>query len=121
MGEIKSYRDLKIWRKGIDLVKETYFLCETLPNEERYGIQSQMKRAAVSIPCNIAEGYGRKSTKNYAQFVRTARGSLYELETQLIICMELDLIKQEQHDKLSKILTEEAKMINAFIKAISKN
>jgi four helix bundle protein len=120
LGGVKSYRDLKIWSKGIALVKETYLLCSILPADEKFGLQSQMKRAAVSVPCIIAEGYGRNSTKNYLQFIRISRGSLYELETLLILCLDLGFISKSQHDKLESLLTEEAKIINSFINAISK-
>lgn len=79
MNAIKSYKDLLIWQKGIEIVKETYLLCESLPDKEIYGLQSQMKRAAVSIPSNIAEGYGRNYTQNYIQFIKIARGSLFRV------------------------------------------
>ena len=92
---------------------------EKLPDEERFGLQSQLKRAAVSIPCNIAEGYGRNTTKNYAQFLRTSRGSLYELESLITITKELGMISDEDYKNMSDSLTEEAKMMNSFIKAVS--
>ena len=85
MSSIKSYKDLLIWQKGIQLVKEIYLICKDLPKDEVFGLQSQMKRAAISIPSNIAEGYGRNYTQNYIQFIKIARGSLLELETQIII------------------------------------
>lgn len=120
MNGIKSYKDLLIWQKGIEIVKETYLLCEKLPVKELYGLQSQMKRAAVSIPSNIAEGYGRNYTQNYIQFIKIARGSLLELETQVIISKELDLINENQSSKTLSLIIEENKMLNAFIKSISK-
>ncbi|MBK5209130.1 MAG: four helix bundle protein [Flavobacteriaceae bacterium] len=120
MNTIKSYKDLLIWQKGIEIVKETYLLCENLPDKEVYGLQSQMKRAAVSIPSNIAEGYGRNYTQNYIQFIKIARGSLLELETQVIISKELDLINENQSSKILNLIIEENKMLNAFIKSISK-
>ncbi|MDP3314358.1 four helix bundle protein [Lutibacter sp.] len=70
MSSIKSYKDLLIWKKGIQLVKEIYLLCKDLPKDEVFGLQSQMKRAAISIPSNIAEGYGRNYTQNYIQFLK---------------------------------------------------
>ena len=85
MSSIKSYKDLLIWQKGIQLVKEIYLICIDLPKDEVFGLQSQMKRAAISIPSNIAEGYGRNYTQNYIQFIKIARGLLLELETQIII------------------------------------
>ena len=120
MTQIQSYKDLLIWQKGIALVKSVYLLCEELPKEEIFGLQSQMKRAAISIPSNIAEGYGRNYSQNYIQFLRIARGSLLELETQLIISKELKLIGNKLYQKVQGLITEENKMLNAFIKSISK-
>ncbi len=119
MTHIQSYKDLLIWQKGIALVKSIYLLCEQLPKEEVYGLQSQMKRAAISVPSNIAEGYGRNYTQNYIQFLRIARSSLLELETQLIISKELKLIGNKLYQKVQGLITEENKMLNAFIKSIS--
>lgn len=119
MSSIKSYKDLLIWQKGIELVKEIYLICIDLPKDEVFGLQSQMKRAAISIPSNIAEGYGRNYTQNYIQFIKIARGSLLELETQIIISKELDFINEETIDKIINLITEENKMLNAFIKSIS--
>lgn len=120
MTHIQSYKDLLIWQKGMALVKSVYLLCEQLPKEEVFGLQSQMKRAAISIPSNIAEGYGRNYTQNYVQFLRIARGSLLELETQLIISKELKLVGNKLYQKVQGLITEENKMLNAFIKSISK-
>jgi|TARA_A100001011_G_scaffold260757_1_gene269259 four helix bundle protein len=120
MTHIQSYKDLLIWQKGVALVKSVYLLCEQLPKEEVYGLQSQMKRAAISIPSNIAEGYGRNYTQNYVQCLRIARGSLLELETQLIISKELKLVGNKLYQKVQGLITEENKMLNAFIKSISK-
>ena len=120
MTHIQSYKDLLIWQKGMALVKSVYLLCEQLPKEEVFGLQSQMKRAAISIPSNIAEGYGRNYTQNYVQFLRIARGSLLELKTQLIISKELKLVGNKLYQKVQGLITEENKMLNAFIKSISK-
>ena len=120
MTQIQSYKDLLIWQKGIALIKSIYLLCDELPMEKIYGLQSQMKRAAISIPSNIAEGYGRNYSQNYIQFLRMARGSLLELETQLIISKELKMIGVQVYEKVQGLITEENKMLNAFIKAIRK-
>ena len=120
MTHIQSYKDLLIWQKGMALVKSIYLLCEQLPKEEVFGLQSQMKRAVISIPSNIAEGYGRNYTQNYVQLLRIARGSLLELETQLIISKELKLVGNKLYQKVQGLITEENKMLNAFIKSISK-
>ena len=119
MSSIKSYKDLLIWQKGIELVKEIYLICIDLPKDEVFGLQSQMKRAAISIPSNIVEGYGRNYTQNYIQFIKIARGSLLGLETQIIISKGLDFINEESFDKIINLITEENKMLNAFIKSIS--
>jgi four helix bundle protein len=85
MSEVKSYKDLLIWQKGIDIVLLTYKLISDFPKDELYALSSQIKRCSVSIPSNISEGYGRHSTQSYIQFIKIARGSLCELETQLLI------------------------------------
>ncbi|MCO6501024.1 MAG: four helix bundle protein [Vicingus serpentipes] len=102
------------------MVKEVYLLTKMLPEDERYGLTSQMRRSAVSIASNIAEGWGRNSTKNYVQFLRIARGSLLELETQIIICRELSYIENENYNTINNLIVEESKMLNALIKAINK-
>ena len=85
----KGYKDLLVWQKGIELVKETYKLTKSFPNDEKFGSVSQMRRAAVSIPSNIAEGQARQPTKEFIQFLSHAEGSLAELETQVIVSTEL--------------------------------
>ena len=89
MEEIKSYRDLLVWQKGITLVKLVYKITNQFPPKEIYSLASQMQRAAVSVPSNIAEGQQRKNLKEYLQFLRIALGSIAELETQLIIARDL--------------------------------
>ncbi len=112
---IKSYKELVVWQKAIELVKQTYLLTEKFPNAEVYGITSQMRRAAISIPSNIAEGYGRKSSKEYSQFYSIAYGSALELETQLIISKELKLANTHDFAKISVLLEEVLKMLNSMI------
>ena len=102
MTQIQSYKDLLICQKGIAFVKSVYQLCEELPKEEMFGLQSQMKRAAISIPSHIAKDYGRNYTQNYIQFLRIARGSLLELETQRIISIELKLIGEKRYQKVQE-------------------
>lgn len=120
MSVIKTYKDLLIWQKGIEIVKEVYQICLEIPKDEEYGLKSQIKRAFISIPSNIAEGWGRGYTKNYIQYLKYARGSLLELETQIIIVQELDFISAASLNKIRELITEESKMINAFIKSIDK-
>ncbi|MEO5776968.1 MAG: four helix bundle protein [Flavobacterium sp.] len=85
MGEIKSYKDLLVWQKGIKVVILVYQLVKSFPKEEMYALTSQLKRASVSIPSNIAEGFGRNTDKSFSHFLDISRGSLYEVETQLLI------------------------------------
>lgn len=91
---------------------------KSFPEEEKYGLVSQMRRSAVSVPSNIAEGWGRMSKKNYIQFLRTARGSLFELETQIIISAELNLNKNTEN--IESLIVEISKMLNALIKSLNE-
>lgn len=122
MGSIKSYKDLLIWQKGFEIVISTYKLTKTFPQEELYALTSQIKRASVSIPSNIAEGYGRNTDKSFSHFIDISRGSLYELETQLLIAKELDFIQDiEMFNYVIGLINEEGKMINAFYNSLSKS
>jgi four helix bundle protein len=112
---MRDFRQLHIWSLGKEIVKSVYLLIEALPLNEKYGISSQISRAAISIPSNIAEGCSRKSEKDTARFFEIALGSAYELETQLIIVKELGLNKEFVIDELIKMVIEEEKMIGAFI------
>ena len=119
MSEIRSYKDLLIWQKGIELTEKVYLLVKSFPSEEMYSLTSQIKRSVISIHSNISEGYGRSSTKNYIQFLRISRGSLYELETQLIIANKLNYISDnELNNEIFKLIEEEGKMLNSFIKKL---
>src|SRR5260221_1364943 len=97
MAYISSYKELIVWQKAINLVKEIYLVSEKFPRTELYGLTSQIRRAAVSVPSNIAEGYGRKSIKEYSQFYSIAYGSLLEVETQIIIAKELAFISASMY------------------------
>ena len=115
MGNINSYKDLIIWQKGIVLVVRVYQLVKSFPQEELYALNSQIKRASVSIPSNISEGYGRNTDKSFSHFLDISRGSLNELETQLIIAKELGfIIDLKLYDEIMALIEEESKMINAF-------
>ena len=111
---LSSYKQLEIWQKSMDLVTEIYQMSTSFPKEEIFGLTSQIRRAAVSIPSNIAEGWGRKLTKEFIQLLRISRGSLLELETQLLICKKLDYSKTEILDSLLFKIQEINKMINSF-------
>jgi four helix bundle protein len=94
MSKIKSYRDLKIWQKSISLVSIIYSYTSNFPVSELYGLTNQLRRCAVSIPSNSAEGYGRNSTGDYKRFLQMAVGSLYELQTQLEIAFQLKYLSE---------------------------
>lgn len=98
--KIKEFKDLRIWQKGIDLVTAIYTMTNSFPREERFGLSSQMKRAAISIPSNVAEGFRRKYKKEFLQFLNIVLGSLAELETQVVIAERLKYIKEFQREKL---------------------
>lgn len=112
MGTIKSYKDLIVWQKSIQLVKEVFLLTEKYPKSELYGIISQMRRAAISIPSNIAEAYGRRSIPGTSQFYMFAYGSALELETQIIISKELKLASEKSFTQSEALLLEVLKMLN---------
>jgi four helix bundle protein len=99
-----NYNNLQIWQQAMDLVEEIYKLTASFPIEEKFGLVSQMTRAAVSIPSNIAEGAGRNSDKDFAHFISIAIGSLYELNTQIVLSERLGYIDQSQSQELQKKL-----------------
>lgn len=109
------YKDLTAWQKSMELVKEIYYLVKKLPKEEMYSLSDQMRRAAVSIPSNIAEGNGRKSLTEYARFLDIARGSEYELETQLQICVMLGYLTEKDTEKSLDLIAEVGKMLHTMI------
>ena len=91
-----GYKELDVWKLSIDLVVELYQVTGSFPDEEKFGLTSQIRRAAVSVPANIAEGYGRRSPRSYSHFLRIAKGSINELETLLIVAAELDFLGQSE-------------------------
>lgn len=118
---INSYKDLLIWQKGIELAVNVYSLTKDFPEAEKFGLSSQVQRSASSIPANIAEGYGRQSTKSYSQFIKISRGSLFELETFLTLAERLSYItKADLYNKIKDQISEEGKMLNAFIKELDE-
>lgn len=114
MSYLKSYKELIVWQKSIELVKQIYIITGKFPKVELYGIISQMRRAVISIPSTIAEGYGRKSPKEYAQYLSIAYGSALELETQIIISKELNFVKPGDFTKAEDLLMEVSKMLNSM-------
>ena len=112
---IKSFRDLEIWKRGIDLVKSIYEITKSFPNSECYGLTSQIRRAAVSIPSNIAEGHTRGHKAEFRQFVFIALGSLAELETQVIIAHELGYLESIKKNKFIEEMDILGKQIRTLI------
>lgn len=117
---MNNFRELQVWQKSILVVKEVYKLTSILPKEEIYGLTSQLRRAAVSIPSNIAEGSGRASNADFYHFLSIAIGSSFELETQLIICVELEYLNGGDVDKLIVDLQEIQKMIRGLQKSLER-
>ncbi len=115
---IKSYKDLQVWNKAMDLTTMVYDALKTFPPKEEYGLSSQMRRSSVSIPSNIAEGYGRNSTLDYCRFLQIALGSAYELETQVELTHRLNYIDNETTQMLAAQLSEVGRMLNSMINKI---
>lgn len=117
---INSYRDLEVWKKAMELVTDVYKVTQTFVKEELYGLTSQLRRAAVSVPANIAEGWGRGMTGEYIQFLRIARGSLLEVETLMTISHNLEYVNTQELKSILERIREINKMINALIKSLLK-
>ena len=116
---IRSYRDLKVWQKSMDLAVRTYELTRTFPSEEKYGIVSPMRRAAASVPANIAEGQARRSTKEFIQMLGIARGSLAEIETFVALSERLGMTRSETSESLLEDCAEINRMMNGLMRALS--
>ena len=114
----KSYKDLIVWQRAIELVLTIYSLTKKFPKEEQYGLISQLRRAVISIASNIAEGYARQHKLEYIQFLSMAFGSCAELETQLIIAQRLGYGLSEEYDNVSSLLEEVSRMLNTMIRTL---
>ena len=115
---MNNFKELNVWQKAIELVKEVYRLTDNFPNNEQFGLTSQIKRAAVSIPSNIAEGAGRKSNKEFEHFLSISLGSCFELETQIIIGQELNFINSDNCNIVVELILEIQKMIRGLQKSL---
>jgi four helix bundle protein len=113
--KINSYRELDVWQQARELVKYIYQLTSKFPSEEKYGLINQLRRAAISVPSNIAEGCGRNHPRDSIQFYFVARGSLYEVETQLILASDLQIISHNDLEQALEKLTRCKKLLNGFI------
>lgn len=118
--KISTYKDLIAWQKSMVLVTSIYSVTATLPEKEKFGIISQLNRAVVSVPCNIAEGWGRESSKNYLQFLKISRGSLMETETLVLIAKNLNYLKEEKIKSILNDIEEVGKILQGLIKSIQQ-
>ncbi len=116
--KIRNFKDLKIWQRGVELVKVVYQTTNSFPSTETYGIVSQMRRSVVSVPSNIAEGFMRRHNKEYKQFLYIALGSLAELETQIIISEQLSFLGSVQCKDIVADINELNRMITGLIKCL---
>jgi four helix bundle protein len=119
-GEIRSYRDLKVWQEAMALAEACYDLTRAFPKEEMYGMTSQIRRAAVSIVANIAEGQGRETTSVFVQFIRMAQGSLKELETHLILSQRVRLAPASDIEPLLARSDELGRMLRSLIRSLQR-
>ena len=117
---METHKDLRVWHQSIELVMTIYMMTKTFPKEELFGLVSQMRRAIVSVPSNIAEGYARGTDREKLHFLRISSGSMAEVETQLLLSLNLGYINQESYDELSETITSVWKQLNALISSIKK-
>jgi len=115
-----DFRQLLVWQKAMDLTMEVYSIVKLLPHDESFALSDQMRRAVVSIPSNIAEGQGRETDKEFVRFLSIARGSLWELSTQIEICERLNYLTADQLATAKDLIIEISKMLNALSNALSK-
>ena len=111
----KHYKELIVWQKSMDLVESVYTLTKLLPSDERFSLTDQMRGAVVSIPSNIAEGHGRQTEKEYKQFLSIAKGSVSEIETQLLICVRLKYLTNQQTESVLAVCDEIRRMLTKII------
>ena len=116
--KLKSYKDLKVWQRSYQLCLEIYKITKGFPDEEKYGLTSQLRRAAVSVPSNISEGYGRKTTPEYIQFLYIAYGSVCEIETQILLSGDLGYISNGRLEMLKEGIREVERMLKALIRSL---
>ena len=117
-GPVKTFEDLIIWQKSIVLTKQIYTITRKFPKEEIYGLSNQLRRASVSVASNIAEGYGRITRNDYKRFLSFSFGSTFEIQTQLIICIEIGIINNEDFNESMMLSKEISAMLYAIIKKL---
>ena len=116
--KLKSYKELKVWQRSYQLCLEIYKITKGFPDEEKYGLTSQLRRAAVSVPSNISEGYGRKTTPEYIQFLYIAYGSICEIETQILLSGDLGYISNGRLEMLNEGIREVERILKALIRSL---
>jgi four helix bundle protein len=116
---MRDFKGLKVWEKAHQLVKEIYVVTRNFPDDERFGLTSQLRRAAVSIPSNVAEGCGRESQREFARFLSISAGSSSEVEYQLLLAFDINYLEQEQYLQLNNNIIEIKRMLNSFIKKLT--
>ena|SRR5437763_13667717 len=119
MGEIRSYRDLLVWQQAMELAAAVYRFTRAWPKDELYGLTSQARRAAMSIPANIAEGYGRENRGSYVQFLKIAQGSLKELETHLLVAERIEITEKQKIASLLLQSESVGKLLRALMRKLS--
>jgi four helix bundle protein len=117
---MRNYRDLQVWKKAHDLTLELYRVSQRFPREEMYGITGQLRRAAVSIGANLAEGYGRRTSNELARFVRVAMGSASELDYHILLCRDIGLMSSDDFSISTAKLTEVRKMLTSFLQSVEE-
>lgn len=117
---IQSYKDLDAWQLSIRVTRFVYRASEKFPADERFGLTSQIRRASVSVASNIAEGWGRGTTTDYARFLRMARGSLYEVETQCVIARELGFMDKQVYEATDEVISECGRVLGGLLRSIEK-
>jgi len=120
-SKIKSYRDLRVWQSGVDLVTEIYRETQSFPPQEIYGLTNQLRRAAVSVPSNIAEGHAREHTREFLNFISIAQGSLAEMQTQIEIAKRLKYLSEENTDRILDQTVSLSKQLYSLRNALTKN
>lgn len=118
MGSVNTHRDLQIWQKSMKLVTIIYEVTSHYPDSEKFGLSSQIRRAAVSVPANIAEGFGRKSSGDFRRFLNISMGSLFELQTELEISKNLNLINDYKFKEVYEFTREIERMMSSFIRTL---
>ncbi len=120
MATVQSYKQLVAWQKAMELVLCVYRFTQTFPKSEIYGLVPQMRRSAVSVPSNIAEGQGRASTGEFRQFLGNAKGSLFEVETQATIARQLSYLDEQQFEQLSEKINEVGRLISGLLNSLER-